>query len=128
MVKKGGTDDQHALGSTESLRHQPGDVLYLGLRPNGDIKPFLNHIHGPVCGLDEDRNLWMYRHVAGECMSQAPLRQQDGAAQANESRRFPAQFRHTVIGRLCSFDCRDASFKEALAGFGQRQGPSGALE
>jgi hypothetical protein len=57
--RKGGTGDQHALGRTESLRHQPGDVLDLGLCPNGDIKPFLNHIDGPIRGLDEYRNLWM---------------------------------------------------------------------
>jgi hypothetical protein len=27
VVEKGGTDDQHALGMTEGLRHQSGDVL-----------------------------------------------------------------------------------------------------
>jgi hypothetical protein len=61
-------------------------------------------------------------------MSQAPLRQEDRTAQANESRRFPAQFRDTVIGRLCTFDGRDASLKEAPAGLSQRQRPRGALK
>src|ERR1700741_5336967 len=45
-IQKGGNDGEHALGSTESLRDQPRDVLDLGLRPNGDIKPLLNHIDG----------------------------------------------------------------------------------
>jgi hypothetical protein len=52
-------------------------------------------------------------------MSQTPLRQQYRAAEANESRRFPAQFRHAIVGRLRSFDRRDTSLKEALSGFGQ---------
>src|SRR5262245_35193616 len=52
-VEKRATDDEHALRSTESLRDQPGDVLDLGLRPNGDIKPFLNHIDGAIRGFDE---------------------------------------------------------------------------
>ena len=100
-------DDQHAPGLTESFGHQPGNVFYLGLRPNSDVKPFLNHIDCPVCWLDEYRNLWVRGHVARECMSEAPLRQQDGAAQPNESGRFPAQFRHTVEGRLCAFNVSD---------------------
>src|SRR4029077_9409444 len=82
----------------------------------------------PVGRIDEYRNLWMRRHVAGECMSQAPLRQENRAAEANESRRFPAQFRHAVVSRLCSFDRRYTSLKEALSGFCQRQSSSGALE
>ena len=60
-------------------------------------------------------------------MSQTPLRQQHGTAEANEPRRFPAQFRHAVICRLCSLDRRNTSLKEALAGFCESQSPSGAL-
>jgi len=41
---------------------------------------------------------------------------------------FPAQFRHTIEGRLCSFDRHDTSLKEALSGLSQRQSTSGALE
>ena len=128
VVKKGRTDDQHALGMAESFRYQSGHVLYDGFCPNRDVKSFLNHIDGPVRRLDEDRNFWMYRHVAGKCMSQTPLRQQDRAAEANEPCRFPAQFRHAVIGRLCAIDRRDTSLEEALSGFCQSEGPRSALE
>ena len=127
VVKKGRTDDQHALGMAESFRYQSGHVLYDGFCPNRDVKSFLNHIYGPIRRPDEDRNFWMYRHVAGKCMSQTPLRQQDRAAEANEPCRFPAQFRHAVICRLCSFDRRNTSLKKALAGFCESQSPGGAL-
>ena len=50
-------------------------------------------------------------------MSQTPLRQQDRAAEADEPCRFPAQFRHAIICRLCFLDRRDASLKEPLSGF-----------
>jgi hypothetical protein len=70
----------------------------------------------------------MHRHIAGECMSQTPLGQQYRAAEANESRRFPPQFRHTVVGRLGSFDRRHTSLKEAPSSFCQSQSASGALE
>src|SRR5206468_9468499 len=72
VVKKGRTDDQHALGMAESFRYQSGHVLYDGFCPDRDVKSFLNHVYGPVRRLEEDRNFWMYRHVAGECMSQTP--------------------------------------------------------
>ena len=117
LVEKGWTNDQHALGFSKSFRHQPCNVLNYWLCTDGDIKPFLNHIYGPVRRLDEDRNFWVHRHIAGECMSQTPLSQEYRAAEANESRRFPAQFRHAVIGRLRSFDGRHTSLKEALSGF-----------
>src|SRR5437867_2134953 len=127
-VEKAWTDDQHTLGMTESLRHEPGNILNHGQSADGDIKSFLNHIDGPVRRLDEHRNLWMHRHIAGKQVSETPLRQQYRAAEPNESRRFPAQFRNAIEGRLCSFDCRDTSLKEALSGFSQSQSTGGALE
>jgi hypothetical protein len=117
VVEKGGADDQHGFGITESFRQQPRNILYYWLCSDGDIKSLLNQIYGPVCHLDEDRDFWMHRHIAGECMSQTPLSQQYRAAETNESRRFLAQFRHAVIGRLCSFNGRYTPLKEALSGF-----------
>jgi hypothetical protein len=43
------------------------------------------------------------------------LRQQDRAAEANEACRFPAQFRHAIIGRLSSLKRCYTSFREALS-------------
>jgi len=127
VVKKGRTDDQHALGMAESFRYQSRHVLYDGFCPDRDVKSFLNHVYGPVRRLDEDRNVWMDRHVAGEGMSQTPLRQQDRAAEANEPCRFPAQFRHAVIGRLRSLDRRNTSLKKALTSFCESQSPADQL-
>jgi hypothetical protein len=70
----------------------------------------------------------MRPHVAGEDMSQTPLGEQDRTAEANEPRRFPAQCRHTVVGRLGSFNGRHRSPKEALSSFGQSQSARSALE
>jgi hypothetical protein len=56
------------------------------------------------------------------------LRQECRAAEANESRRFPAQFGHAVEGGLRPFDRGDRSFKEALARVSQSQGPRRALK
>ena len=117
MVEKRGTDDRYALGITEGFRYQTRHVLYHGLCPNRNVKSFLNHIYGPVRRLDEARNFWVSRHIAGEYMSQTPLSQQYRAAKANESRRLPAQFRHAVVGRLSSFDGGYASLEEALSSF-----------
>ncbi len=70
----------------------------------------------------------MLRHVAGQRVSQTSLRQQDRAAEANETCGLSAQFRHAVIGRLCPFDCGNTSIEEALSGFRERQSPRRALK
>src|SRR6266852_666009 len=88
-VKKGRADDQNALRITKSFRDQSRNVLYYGFCTDRDVKSFLNHVYGPVRRLDEDRNFWIHLHIARECMSQTPLRQQDWAAEPNEPRRLP---------------------------------------
>ena len=69
VFEKGGADDQHALGMTENLRHQSGNVLNHGQSPDCNIKSFLNHVDGPIRRLDEHRNLRMRRHVGGKYVS-----------------------------------------------------------
>src|SRR5262249_47900010 len=91
------------------------NVLYYGFCPDRNVKSFLNHVYSPVRRLDEDRDLWVNAHIAGERMSQTPLRQQDWAAEPNEPRRLPSQFGDGVIRRLRSLDRCYTSFKEALS-------------
>ena len=74
---------------TESFRDQSRNILYFGFCPDCNIKSFLNHVYSSVRGLDEDRNFRIHPHIAGERMSQTPLRQQDWAAEPNEPRRLP---------------------------------------
>jgi hypothetical protein len=52
VFEKGGADDQHALGMTESLRHQSGNVFNSWQSPESKFKSFLNHIDGPVRRFD----------------------------------------------------------------------------
>ena len=127
-VKKVRARDHHALRIPQSFRDESGHILYYGYCANRDVKSFLNHIDRPVRRLDEESNFWMFRHIAGECMSQTPLRQEDWTAEPDEPRRFPTQFCDAIICCLRSLDSRDTSFKEALPGFCESQSSSGSLQ
>jgi hypothetical protein len=98
------------------------------LCPDGDIKSFLNHIYGSVSGFEKYGDLWIRRHVPRKRISQTSLRQKYGTAEANHSRWFFTQFRHTVVCGLRSFNRHDASIKEVPSGICQGQSAGGALE
>ena len=119
-----GAADQ--LGRAESTRHH---ALLADLAdPDREVESFLDEVHGSIGEIEVEAHLRMQHGELGDGRREMTVAEAHATGEAQRAARLHGRQAHRALGLLEIGQQLQGPLVEGLAGFGQREAASGAME